>query len=38
VAGDKLYVVGGSPLPNIYGGPPAPPTEPKPQILEIGLN
>jgi DNA-binding beta-propeller fold protein YncE len=38
VAGDKLYVVGGSPLPNVYGGPPAPPTEPKPQILEIGLN
>jgi hypothetical protein len=38
VAGDKLYVVGGSPLPNLYGGPAAPPTEPKPQILEIGLN
>jgi len=37
VAGDKLYVVGGSPLPNIYGGPPATPTEPKPQILEIRL-
>ena len=38
VGADKLYVVGGSPLPNIYGGPPAPPTEPKPQILEIRLN
>ncbi len=38
VAGDKLYVVGGSPLPNLYGGPPAPPTEPKPQILGITLN
>ncbi len=36
VAGDKLYVVGGSPLPNLYGGPPA--TEPKPQILGIPLN
>ena len=35
VAGDKLYVVGGSPFPNLYGGPPA--TEPKPQILEIRL-
>jgi DNA-binding beta-propeller fold protein YncE len=35
VAGDKLYVVGGSPLPNLYGGPPA--TEPKPQILQIPL-
>lgn len=37
VAGDKLYVVGGSPLPNLYGGPPATATEPKPQILEIRL-
>ena len=37
VAGDKLYVVGGSPLPNLYGGPPTTPTEPKPQILEFGL-
>lgn len=37
VAGDKLYVVGGSPLPNLYGGPPTTATEPKPQILEIGL-
>jgi glucose/arabinose dehydrogenase len=37
VAGDKLYVVGGSPLPNLYGGPPATATEPKPQILEIHL-
>ena len=36
VAGDKLYVVGGSPLPNIYGGP-APAVEPKPQILRIPL-
>ena len=38
VAGDKLYVIGGSPLPNLYGGPPASPTEPKPQILQIRLN
>jgi DNA-binding beta-propeller fold protein YncE len=37
VAGDKLYVVGGEPLPNIYGGPPATATEPKPQIIEIRL-
>ena len=37
VAGDKLYVVGGSPLPNLYGGPPATATEPKPQILQIKL-
>ncbi|HEV3409442.1 MAG TPA: hypothetical protein VG095_04055 [Chthoniobacterales bacterium] len=36
VAGDKLYVVGGSPLPDLYGGRPA--TEPKPQILQIGLD
>ena len=35
VAGDKLYVVGGSPLPNLYGGPPT--SEPKPQILQIPL-
>jgi putative ABC transport system permease protein len=34
LAGDKLYVVGGSPLPNIYGGS-QPAGEPKPQILEI---
>ena len=38
VAGDKLYVLGGSPLPNLYGGPPATPAEPKPQILQIRLN
>ena len=36
VAGDKLYVVGGSPLQNPYGGP-APAVEPKPQILRIPL-
>jgi hypothetical protein len=36
VAGDKLYVVGGSPLPNLYGAAPA--TEPKPQILGIPIN
>ena len=36
VAGDKLYVVGGSPLPNLYGGA-QPPTEPKPQIMAIPL-
>jgi hypothetical protein len=36
VADDKLYVVGGSPLPDLYGGPP-PATEPKPQILQIPL-
>jgi hypothetical protein len=36
LAGDKLYVVGGSPLPNIYGGS-QPAAEPKPQIMEIPL-
>jgi hypothetical protein len=36
VAGDKLYVIGGSPLPNIYGGAQSA-VEPKPQILRIPL-